>query len=135
MPGLTYCQRVGNIMGATTLLSLYSTIANGEYKIPKRLGCFSYGSGCCSEFFSGIVSDETQKYIQKDNFEKHLNQRYRLNMDEYRQLLLSSNAVKFGTRNVKLDWDFLTKARESQSGSKRLYLKEIKEFHREYEWT
>jgi polyketide biosynthesis 3-hydroxy-3-methylglutaryl-CoA synthase-like enzyme PksG len=135
MPGLAYCQRVGNIMGATTLLSLYSTIANGEYKTPKRIGCFSYGSGCCSEFFSGLVSDEAQKHIQKDSFENHLNQRYRLNMDEYHQLLLGSNAVKFGTRNVKLDWDFLAKARESQSGTKRLYLKEIKEFHREYEWV
>ena len=135
MPGLTYCQRVGNIMGATTSLSLFSTIANGNFETPKRIGCFSYGSGCCSEFFSGLVSEDAQKYIQKDNFEKHLNQRYKLNMNEYYKLLLGNSAVKFGTRNVKLDWDFLAQARENQSGIKHLYLKEIKEFHREYEWV
>jgi polyketide biosynthesis 3-hydroxy-3-methylglutaryl-CoA synthase-like enzyme PksG len=122
-------------MGATTLLSLFSTISNGEFKTPKRVGCFSYGSGCCSEFFSGLVSNEGQKFVQSLNFEEHLNQRYKLNMDEYHQLLLGSNAVKFGTRNVKLDWNFLANAKKDQSGIKRLYLKEIKEFHRKYEWV
>ena len=32
MPGLTYCQRVGNIMGATTMLSLLSTIDHGDFQ-------------------------------------------------------------------------------------------------------
>ncbi len=36
IPGLTYCKRVGNIMGATTMLSLFSTIANGEYENQKE---------------------------------------------------------------------------------------------------
>jgi hypothetical protein len=30
-PGLIYCQRVGNIMGATTMLSLISTIDHGDF--------------------------------------------------------------------------------------------------------
>ena len=30
-PGLTYCQRVGNVMGATTMLSLASTIDNADF--------------------------------------------------------------------------------------------------------
>ncbi|MEA2491930.1 MAG: polyketide biosynthesis 3-hydroxy-3-methylglutaryl-CoA synthase-like enzyme PksG, partial [Acidobacteriota bacterium] len=51
VPGLRHCQRVGNIMGATTLLSLVSTIEHGDFDAPQRIGCFSYGSGCCSEFF------------------------------------------------------------------------------------
>ncbi len=55
-------------------------------------------------------------------------------MDEYEQLLRGSNAVKFGTRNVILDWNFLAEARKNQTGIKRLYLKEINEYHREYEW-
>lgn len=44
-PGIQYCQRVGNIMGATVFLSLASTIDNGSFETPKRVGCFSYGSG------------------------------------------------------------------------------------------
>lgn len=49
-PGLNYCQRVGNIMGAALFLALASTIDQGRFDTPKRIGCFSYGSGCCSEF-------------------------------------------------------------------------------------
>lgn len=40
MPSLIYCQRVGNIMGATAHLALASTIDNGTFDKPKRLGIF-----------------------------------------------------------------------------------------------
>ncbi len=133
-PGLIYCQRVGNIMGATTALSLVSTIEHGEFYSPKRIGCFSYGSGCCSEFFSGVVTAESQEYLKQFNIADKLNQRYSLSMDEYDALIKESTTVRFGTRNVKLDTGFLEGARNS-SDMPRLFLKEIKEYHRLYEWS
>src|SRR3546814_9293874 len=63
-PGLNYCQRVGNIMGATVLLSLASTIDHGAFDSPRRIGCFSYGSGCSSEFYSGVRSEEHTSELQ-----------------------------------------------------------------------
>src|SRR5882757_10696061 len=72
MPGLTYCQRVGNIMGATTMLSLLSTIEHGDFQTPQRIGCFSYGSGCCSEFFSGIATKDGQERVQKLGIKEQL---------------------------------------------------------------
>lgn len=133
MPGLTYCQRVANIMGATTALSLASTIDNGDFEIPQRIGCFSYGSGCCSEFFSGIVRKEGQERLRSLGISDQLDKRYKLSMEEYDELLVGSNAVKFGTRNVTLDAAFVPQAR-STLGRPTLFLKEIREFHREYEW-
>jgi polyketide biosynthesis 3-hydroxy-3-methylglutaryl-CoA synthase-like enzyme PksG len=132
-PGITYCQRVGNIMGATTMLSLASTIEHGSFEIQKRIGCFSYGSGCCSEFFSGVVGKEGQNRLQSFKIKDHLDRRHELSMEEYDTLLVNSNAVKFGTRNVELDRDFIGQARKSQS-KETLFLRKIKEFHREYEW-
>jgi polyketide biosynthesis 3-hydroxy-3-methylglutaryl-CoA synthase-like enzyme PksG len=102
-PGLNYCQRVGNIMGGTLFLSLASTIDKGRFDTAKRIGCLSYGSGCCSEFFSGVVTPQSQNNQQNFGIEKHLDGRYQLSMDEYEALLRGSGAVKFGTRNVKLD--------------------------------
>jgi polyketide biosynthesis 3-hydroxy-3-methylglutaryl-CoA synthase-like enzyme PksG len=55
-------------------------------------------------------------------------------MEEYDRLLVGSNAVKFGTRNVVLDDSFIPRARTAM-GKPVLFLKEIKEFHREYEWV
>jgi len=132
-PGLIYCQRVANIMGATAMLSLASTIDHGNFETPQRIGCFSYGSGCCSEFFSGVAGKEGQERLRALKIKDHLDKRYELKMDEYDNLLVGSNAVKFGTRNVILDTSFIPQARKAQ-GKEILFLKEIKEFHRIYEW-
>jgi polyketide biosynthesis 3-hydroxy-3-methylglutaryl-CoA synthase-like enzyme PksG len=132
MPGLTYCQRVGNIMGATTMLSLVSTIDHGDFRTPQRIGCFSYGSGCCSEFFSGIATESAQTRVRARRLAQQLDQRYELSMDEYEHLLVSSHAVKFGTRNVVLDTSVIPQARRAQ-GEDTLFLTAISEFQRHYE--
>ncbi|MGS0763570.1 hydroxymethylglutaryl-CoA synthase family protein [Syntrophomonas curvata] len=134
MPGIIYCQRVGNIMGGTVFLNLASTIDQGQYDSPKRIGCFSYGSGCCSEFYSGVVTSHGQERQQRFQIERELGERYKLSMDEYHSLLLGSSAVKFGTRNVRLDLDLIPGALKSCRGKERLLLEEIREFHREYRW-
>lgn len=134
VPGLLYCQRVGNIMGGTIFMALASMIDNADLAAPRRVGCFSYGSGCCSEFYSGVATAEGQARQRRFAIERQLDERYRLSMDEYEFILRGSGAVKFGTRNVRLDSDFVAPARESGRGKERLYLREIKEFHREYEW-
>jgi polyketide biosynthesis 3-hydroxy-3-methylglutaryl-CoA synthase-like enzyme PksG len=132
IPGLAYCQRVGNIMGATTMLSLVSAIEHGEFREPERIGCFSYGSGCCSEFFSGIVTSDAQERVRAQRISRQLDNRYELSMEEYECLLVRNNAVKFGTRNVVLDTAFLSQARKAQ-GQDVLFLTEIKEFQRQYD--
>jgi len=132
LPGLIHCQRVGNIMGATTTLSLLSTIEHGNFQTPQRIGCFSYGSGCCSEFFSGIVTKDAQERVRTLLIKDQLDKRYELSMEEYDNLLVNNNSVKFGTRNVVLDTDFIPHARTAQ-GKETFFLREIKEFQRQYE--
>lgn len=133
-PGLVHCQRVGNIMGATAMLSLASVIDNGNFDTPQRVGCFSYGSGCCSEFFSGIVRKEGQQRLRAQHLEDQLDSRYALSMEEYESVLQKSSSVKFGTRNVVPDAAFLPQVRSMRT-QPTLFLQEIKEFHREYAWA
>lgn len=128
VPGLTYCQRIGNIMGGTVLLALASTIDHGDFSSPCRIGCFSYGSGCCSEFYSGVVTEAGQERQRTFDVQRALDNRQRLSMQAYDELLRASRAVRFGTRNVSLD-DLPGVA----AGALRL--KQIKEFHRIYEWA
>ncbi|PSL48197.1 hydroxymethylglutaryl-CoA synthase [Chitinophaga niastensis] len=134
VPGLTYCQRVGNIMGGTVFMSLASTIDHGDFEEPKRIGCFSYGSGCCSEFYSGVVSKDSQVRQHQLGLQKNLDERYHLSMNEYETLLAGSGTIRFGTRNVKLDTQLIPGAWVASAGKQQLYLKEIREFHRKYEW-
>jgi polyketide biosynthesis 3-hydroxy-3-methylglutaryl-CoA synthase-like enzyme PksG len=134
-PGLHYCQRVANIMGGTLFLSLISTIDRGDFESPKRIGCFSYGSGCCSEFFSGIATKESQGYIRRFGIEGQLNERHRLSMTDYETVFSGDGVVKFGTRNAEIDSQAISDAITTYRGKNRLILKRIKEFHREYEWV
>ncbi|AOZ49067.1 hydroxymethylglutaryl-CoA synthase family protein [Chromobacterium vaccinii] len=133
MPGMAHCQRVGNIMGATAALSLASTIDHAEIDAPRRIGVFSYGSGCCSEFFSGIATPEGQRRLRGMRIGEHLDRRRALTIAEYDELLERNLRLKFGTRNLMVDTSFLSEARKTM-GRPVLFLKEIKEFHREYEW-
>jgi polyketide biosynthesis 3-hydroxy-3-methylglutaryl-CoA synthase-like enzyme PksG len=121
-------------MGATVFLSLASTIDQGQFEHPRRIGCFSYGSGCCSEFYSGVVTHAGQKRQQRFQIERQLNERYQLSMDEYELLIEGSSAVKFGTRNVKMDFHLIPGALSSCREKPRLFLEEIRDFHRQYRW-
>ncbi|WP_338444405.1 polyketide biosynthesis 3-hydroxy-3-methylglutaryl-ACP synthase PksG [Bacillus spizizenii] len=134
MPGLNYCQRVGNIMGAALFLALASTIDQGRFDSPKRIGCFSYGSGCCSEFYSGITTPQGQERQRLFGIENHLDRRYQLSMDEYELLFKGSGMVRFGTRNVKLDFEMIPGIMQFTQEKPRLFLEEISEFHRKYRW-
>ncbi|GAB6989844.1 hydroxymethylglutaryl-CoA synthase family protein [Paenibacillus pini] len=131
-PGMIYCQRVGNIMGATLLLSLASTIDNVRVDSPKRIGCFSYGSGCCSEFFSGVVMPQGLEHQRRFGLQRGLDERYRLSLDEYEAIFKGNRTVRFGTRNLKLDHEWIPGITNAFGG--RLYLNEISEFHRKYVW-
>lgn len=133
LPGMRYCQRVGNIMGATAMLSLSSTIEHGQFDTPKRIGVFSYGSGCCAEFFSGVASRDSQQRIWAMGIGQQLDRRHELSIEEYESILEASTAIKFGVRNLVLDSGFIAPARKAPD-KKTLFLKAIKEFHREYEW-
>ncbi|AGA23989.1 polyketide biosynthesis 3-hydroxy-3-methylglutaryl-ACP synthase PksG [Bacillus subtilis subsp. subtilis] len=133
-PGLNYCQRVGNIMGAALFLALASTIDQGRFDTPKRIGCFSYGSGCCSEFYSGITTPQGQERQRTFGIEKHLDHRYQLSMEEYELLFKGSGMVRFGTRNVKLDFEMIPGIMQFTQEKPRLFLEEISEFHRKYRW-
>ncbi|CAN5595420.1 polyketide biosynthesis 3-hydroxy-3-methylglutaryl-ACP synthase PksG [soil metagenome] len=134
-PGLYYCQQVGNIMGATLFLALAGIIDYGLIQSPQRIGLFSYGSGCCSEFFSGVVTPQAPTLLAEKQIANRLANRYSLTLTQYEQILDGNHLVAFGTRNVKLDAGVVPEVRQQIQGSGLLMLREIKNYHRQYEWV
>lgn len=132
-PGLVYCGRVGNIMGATVFLSLASTVCAGGVDSARRIGLFSYGSGCCSEFYSGVVTADGAARLKEIDIDGHLDSRYALSLPEYDRLLGAGGFVRFGTRDVDVDTGMVDPTRTTQA--ERLVLTGIKDYHREYTWT
>ena len=57
-PGLAAVARVGNTYTASLYLCLAALLEAEERAVAgRRLGLFSYGSGCCAEFFTGSVPE------------------------------------------------------------------------------
>lgn len=135
MPSLNYCQRVGNIMGATCHLALTSAIDNGDFSRPKRLGVFSYGSGCCSEFYSGVATAESQSILRSFDIAGHLSNRYDMTIDEYERTFGVNSELKFGTRNYKVDPQQFAEPFSHVNGNGKLIFSEVKDYHRKYEWV
>ncbi|MEZ4737576.1 MAG: hydroxymethylglutaryl-CoA synthase family protein [Caldilineaceae bacterium] len=135
LPGLQYCQTIGNIMSGTVFVSLTGIIAHGQFHMPQRVGIFSYGSGCCSEFYSGIIPPHAPSVLAKQQIANRLAARHPLTMAQYESILHNNYKVAFGTRNVKLDEGPVPEVWERIQGSGLLMLREIKEFHRRYEWV
>lgn len=130
LPGLRHAQRVGNIMGGSLYMSLASIVDHAQGERPVRVGCFSYGSGCCSEFFSGVIPAGARRVQERFRIGEQLDARRRLSMDEYAQVLARSQEVRFGTRNARLQGP----AGPATNLGPHLVLSGIAEFHRRYEW-
>jgi len=133
--GLAYCQRVGNIMGGSIFLALAGVVDSARHARPVRVGMFSYGSGCCSEFYSGVIGAGAAGRQRQFEIAARLDDRYQLSIEEYEAVLANSGMLRFGARNVSVEDD--PRLRLTRSGVKReaLVLRGIREFHREYEFV
>ncbi len=83
-PSLHYNRLTGNTYSA----SLYECLACLLDKAPskldnKKIGFFSYGSGCTAEFFSGTVSPAYQDYLFTDRHAELLQDRTPLSVRQY----------------------------------------------------
>ena len=135
-PSLNFCVQVGNVYSATLYLALCSLISTAEIDTPKRIGFFSYGSGCSSEFYSGVVTPASQEKILQMNIQKRLSERYHLTFEEYDRLLDLDMEWKFGIQDKKADTSVFRELYEhSFEGKNLLVLDQIKGFHREYRWS
>lgn len=140
-PALEHCQRVGNIMGGTVLLSLASAIDHGDFRQARRVGLFSYGSGCSSEFYSGFADIESQQRLRKMGIGDALDARHRLSMSEYETVLAGGRSIAFGTRDAQMDRQIVPaveqalKNRAQATGQPRAVLREIRGYHRRYDWV
>ena len=136
LPSLSLCSEVGNVYSATLYLALCGVIENSEINRSKRVGLFSYGSGCSSEFFSGVISKESKEKIAEMKISENLKQRYKLSITEYDRILDINSEWGFGVQNKEMDCDELNHIYSNYFLKKNLLvLENIHGFHRNYKWS
>jgi hydroxymethylglutaryl-CoA synthase len=87
-PTLMLASRIGNTYTGSLYLGLASLIhAQGKALAGQRIGMFSYGSGCSSEFFSGVVGPRAAEVIAAAGLDELLAQRMRIDVAEYERIM------------------------------------------------
>lgn len=119
--GLHYNREVGNTYTASLYLSLLSMLECTSSSLSgKRIGLFSYGSGCMGTFFSGVVQPEYRRYLDPMGHQHMLAERRSLSMAEY-EALMAFSLPKDGSR-VRLSATDVTRFRfAGLDGHKRIY--------------
>jgi len=87
-PSLGLCARIGNIYTGSLYLGLAGLLhAQASSLTGQRIGLFSYGSGCTSEFFSGVVAPRAAEQIAAAGLDEVLAARERISIAEYEQIM------------------------------------------------
>lgn len=81
---LIYSRRMGNSYTASLYISFASVLDHAEQDLSgKRIGFYSYGSGCVAEYFSGVIQPGYQKVLDTAHHHAMLNDRVSLEYPQY----------------------------------------------------
>ena len=81
---LTYGRKLGNSYTASLYIALASLLDHATEDLSeKRIGFYSYGSGCVAEYFSGVVQPGYQTTLHTIYHQQLLSRRIRLSYEEY----------------------------------------------------
>ncbi|MCC6523240.1 MAG: hydroxymethylglutaryl-CoA synthase family protein [Polyangiaceae bacterium] len=83
-PSLRFARRMGGTYAASTFVALLSLVEHcEELRAGDRIGMFSYGSGSCAEFWSGLLGPAAKEVAQAAGLKALLDQRKQISVREY----------------------------------------------------
>ncbi len=136
LPSISYSSKVGNLCSGSLYLGLAGLIDTVKPDTGYRVGLYSYGSGCCSEFFSGVIDQESTTALAEMQIGRHLAGRCELTFDQYEGLLKETvdGLVPIKDRDVAIGpWSTILDRRSVERSL--LALKAVRNYHRKYEWV
>ena len=118
---LYYNRIIGNSYAASLYIGLSCLFDKSQIDLSnKRIGLFSYGSGCTAEFFSGRVVPNYQKHIFKEYHQEMLENRSELSYKEYAEFYNFRIPTDGGDYSVPY-YETGGYRLEALSGHKRIY--------------
>ncbi len=136
LPSLRYAQKVGSTYGASNFVGLCGLIKSADsLQAGDRIGFFSYGSGCIGEFYSGLILPGARKIIDDLKIDEALDNRKKVTIAEYEEI---ENIREKNLEQPQFTPDFSIADNwfdRHYKGKGLLYLKEVKDFTRNYQWS
>ena len=136
LASLRYADRVGSTYGASNFIGLCGLIDNSNDLLPgDRIGFFSYGSGAIGEYYSALICKEAKEVIGQLHIDGQLDKRKKVTPEEYEKIEKMRLELT-EKKNFVTDLSVLGNWYDQfYRGKGYLYLKEVKEFQRIYEWS
>ncbi len=136
LPSLAYARRMGGTYASSTFIGLLALLDGcPELRPGDRLGVFSYGSGCCSEFYSGLVGRGAREAAAAAGVAALLDARHPATVREYedaereRTCYIDSGDFEPSTDGCGGWYD------RAYRGKGRLVFQGIRDHYRRYGWS
>lgn len=137
LPSLGYARTVGNLCSGSIYLALASIIDSEPASATDgaKVGFYSYGSGCASEFFSGRIADGAAARLAALSIGPGLAIRLPLDFPEYERVLPAAKQCLVPRADHQVDLTGCDGYLEAvRSRGPVLVLRAIDNYHRRYEW-
>ena len=114
-----FSRHVGNLYTGSLYLSLMSLLQNSDLRAGSRIGLFSYGSGAEGEFYTGILEDGYEHYM--NNIQEELKHRHQVSVAEYEKLFNGQLGMNDGDIEFDVTNDPLPFVLKGQKDHQRIY--------------
>jgi 3-hydroxy-3-methylglutaryl CoA synthase len=134
-PALAYNKEMGGTYSGSTFIALMGLIEScQDLKPGNRIGIFSYGSGSCGEFWSGILGPGAREAVAAAGLHELCAARRPLSVEEYEALEQERFRLIDCSDYVPPTDGFDGLYQRRYAGKGLLTFKGIKEYYREYGW-
>lgn len=87
LASLRYIRRMGGTYASSPLIGLMGLVDGSEDLRPgDRVSLYSYGSGCCAEFYSGLVGPATREVVREAGLSDLLDGRHAVSVEAYEEV-------------------------------------------------
>ena len=114
-----FSRQVGNLYTGSLYLSLMSLLQNSDLRAGSRIGLFSYGSGAEGEFYTGILEDGYEHYM--NNIQEELKHRHQVSVAEYEKIFNSQLGMNDGDIEFDVTNDPSPFVLKGQKDHQRIY--------------
>lgn len=136
LPSLVHLRRMGGTYASSTFIGLLGLLDRSPgLRAGDRIGVYSYGSGSCAEFYSGLVGREAHAVAEAAGLGAALDQRRRISVREYeeaereRTCYIDSGDFEPSTDGCGGLYE------QRYRGAGRLVFRGIKDHYRLYGWS
>jgi len=87
LASLRYIRRMGGTYASSPLIGLMGVVdGSKDLQARDRVGLYSYGSGCCAEFYSGLIGPAARQAVREAGLPDLLDARHAVSVEAYEEV-------------------------------------------------